>query len=72
MSPTASQEIRFVLASRSPRRRRLLREAGFEFQAIDPPLDDGDLDLSGVPAARAAEALAYLKASVTADGITRG
>jgi len=59
-----------VLASASPRRRKLLRDAGYTFEVIEPPFDDGRLDLSGIPAARAAEALAHLKASVTADTLT--
>ena len=29
-----------ILASRSPRRRDLLRAAGIEFRAVDPPVDD--------------------------------
>jgi septum formation protein len=31
---------RFILASRSPRRCELLREAGFEFDVISPPVDE--------------------------------
>ena len=33
---------RLLLASRSPRRRLLLAEAGYAFDAIDPPFDDPD------------------------------
>ena len=31
---------RFILASRSPRRRQLLRKAGYEFEIISPPGDE--------------------------------
>jgi septum formation protein len=31
---------RFILASGSPRRRQLLREAGYEFEVISPPVDE--------------------------------
>lgn len=35
--------LRLVLASRSPRRRQLLNEAGFAHDAIDPGVDDGTM-----------------------------
>ena len=31
---------RFILASGSPRRRQLLREAGYEFEVVSPPVDE--------------------------------
>ena len=31
---------RFILASRSPRRRQLLSDAGYEFEVLSPPLDE--------------------------------
>lgn len=31
---------RFILASASPRRRQLLSEAGYEFEALSPPVDE--------------------------------
>jgi septum formation protein len=31
---------RFILASSSPRRRQLLREAGYEFEVVSPPVDE--------------------------------
>lgn len=32
--------VKLVLASRSPRRARMLREAGYVFEQVDPPFDD--------------------------------
>ncbi len=66
----ATDRRRLILASRSPRRRRLLTEAGYIFDAVEAPFDDTHLDLSGVAPARAAEALAYLKATSLADTST--
>jgi septum formation protein len=31
---------RFILASGSPRRRQLLREAGYEFEVVSPPIEE--------------------------------
>ena len=31
---------RFILASGSPRRRQLLRDAGYEFEVVSPPVDE--------------------------------
>jgi len=70
VSDAPTQPASLVLASASPRRRTLLRDAGYDFDVKEPPFDDGALDLSGIPPARATEALAYLKASVTADTVT--
>ncbi|MCA9283302.1 MAG: Maf family protein [Phycisphaerales bacterium] len=57
-----------VLASRSPRRRLLLREVGIDARVIDPNLDDG---LIPTPTSIAPDewvaALAYLKARAGAD-----
>lgn len=53
---------RIVLASTSPRRKALLEEAGVAIEAIDPGVDDADLD-SGTPAlAQWVASLSYLKA----------
>jgi septum formation protein len=60
------------LASTSPRRAKLLREAGWVFEQIDPAFDDTGIDLGPVNPVRAAEALAYLKAAGTADTLDRG
>lgn len=64
---SAAGETRLILASSSPRRRRLLREAGVRFETADPPIpepDDGSRELSP---ARRAEALAYFKARAVAE-----
>lgn len=53
---------RLVLASRSPRRRSLLEEAGIAHEVIDPTVDDGELDAGVVSPRDWVAALAYLKA----------
>jgi septum formation protein len=50
------------LASRSPRRRRLLEQAGLPHTAADPGLDDGELSPGEATPAMWVAALAYLKA----------
>lgn len=56
-----------LLASRSPRRRKLLVEAGIPHDAADPGVDDGPLSAGGVYPAQWAAALAYLKAAAGRD-----
>jgi len=51
-----------LLASRSPRRLRLLREAGFEVETIESGIDDRDLTPGHVTIAQWTAALAHLKA----------
>jgi len=51
-----------VLASLSPRRRQLLRENGYVFDAIDPGVDDAELDPDDADPSAWAMALAHLKA----------
>ncbi|MBY0262384.1 MAG: Maf family protein [Phycisphaerales bacterium] len=63
---------RVYLASRSPRRRQILAEAGIEHDAAHPGLDDGELLPGRVPAARWAMALAFLKASSAARARAEG
>ncbi|RMD65040.1 MAG: hypothetical protein D6824_03210 [Planctomycetota bacterium] len=54
---------RLVLASSSPRRAQLLREAGIPFVQVEPGVDDAELTPAvGLSAAAWAMALAYLKA----------
>lgn len=60
------------LASTSPRRAKLMREAGVAFEPIAPPFDDSTVDLGNTPAHLAVEALAYLKAASTAEVVDRG
>jgi len=50
-----------ILASSSPRRRDLLREAGYRFAVRPPPLGEGGVRPHGPPGAYV-ESLAYLKA----------
>ncbi len=59
--------ISLVLASSSPRRKELLKEAGIAFEPVDPPVAE-PVHLGGeVSPARRAEALAYFKARAVAD-----
>lgn len=60
------------LASTSPRRAKLLREAGIAFEAIAPPFDDAVIDPGPVAPQRAAEMLAYAKATAVADTLASG
>lgn len=60
------------LASTSPRRAKLLREAGIAFEAIAPPFDDAVIDLGPVAPHRAAEMLAYAKATAVGDTLAGG
>ena len=55
------------LASRSPRRRRMLRAAGIAVTVEPPGFDDGLLRPGPVPPAWWVVALAYLKARWVAD-----
>jgi len=58
---------RLILASASPRRRMLLREAGYDFEVVEPPLAEPEDELSDLSPARQAEALAYFKARSVAE-----
>jgi len=60
-----------VLASSSPRRKELLRQAGIPFTVMPADLDEEGLELSGTPAQRA-EQLAYLKAAAVAKKLGKG
>jgi len=56
-----------ILASGSPRRRELMRQAGYEFEVIVPDVEEPRItDMAGVWPAAWAEALAYLKAAAVA------
>jgi septum formation protein len=52
-----------VLASNSPRRRELLRQAGYRFAVLSPPVDDSDVDLAGRTPEATVRYLAELKAA---------
>ena len=57
-----------ILASASPRRRELLREAGYHFQVVPPPIEEPPMPPTAPLTASAwAEALAYFKARAVAD-----
>jgi len=60
-------EKKIILASNSPRRRQLLQDAGYKFQAVCPPLRDPDAAHTPINAAAWAEALAYYKARAVAQ-----
>lgn len=62
---------RVLLASRSPRRRSLLNEAGIEHEARHPGFDDAALVPTGVSAAEWVTALAHLKAAAGVE-LARG
>lgn len=51
-----------ILASASPRRAQLLRDVGYRFKIVHPPLDEPDDMGADIPPARLAEALSYFKA----------
>jgi septum formation protein len=62
-----------ILASHSPRRQELLRQAGYRFQVRPPPIDDRAV--TGAPSTGAyVESLAYLKAmaAIEVHGLTEG
>jgi septum formation protein len=64
---------RLILASRSPRRAKLLRDAGFAFERVDPPFDDpstpGTPDEAG---AASPPALAMQLAGMKATSVVTG
>ena len=66
-----SMDMRLVLASSSPRRRHLMAEAGYRFEAVDPFIEEpSDLGPRLSPARRAM-ALAYFKARSVAEVMPR-
>ncbi len=67
MSATIHNPPRLVLASRSPRRRQLLTEAGFAYTMSERSIDDGGLLSGPVNPEQWVMALAYLKAVGGAD-----
>lgn len=56
----------FILASRSPRRRQLLRQAGYRFGVLAPPIVEPSPAPRQATPAQLAEALAYFKARAVA------
>lgn len=70
---TAEAGRRLVLASASPRRRLLLREAGFEPEVVESDIDDGGLPRGAVSAEAYVMALSWFKARrVRALGVRAG
>lgn len=60
------------LASGSPRRVELMRQAGYHFQQLDPPFDDTGMNLDGIDPASAALAMALLKGGSVLPKIAAG
>ena len=70
---TSTTDVPLILASESPRRRELLRQAGYRFVVKAAPIDEDAVDASLAPAA-CVERLAHLKAmaAVEAHGLRAG
>jgi septum formation protein len=68
-----SEGARLILASNSPRRRDLLRQAGYRFVVRPPPVGESGVPARGSPAAYV-QSLAYLKAeaAVAAHALSEG
>lgn len=64
--PAEAAGRRFILASRSPRRRLLLEEMGVAFEAAESGIDDGSLEPGACSPRQWVAALAYLKAAAVA------
>ena len=71
-SRTGLRRRRLLLATRSPRRRRMLEEAGVPFEAIGGAIDDGPLSPGACPARQWAASLAYLKAEAARRSLEPG
>jgi septum formation protein len=72
MTSPDRDNVRLVLASASPRRASLLREKGYVFDVITPPLEEPDhLAEKATPTERA-EALSYFKARSVATLVRHG
>ncbi len=70
---TPAVERRFILASRSPRRRELLARAGIGCEVVVARgVDDSDLSPGDVSPENWVASLAYLKARAVADGLDPG
>lgn len=70
---------RLILASASPRRAALMRERGYEFEVLVPPLDEptanwqsAKMPTRNAAPKRFAEALSYFKARSVASEVQRG
>ncbi len=56
-----------ILASSSPQRQSLMRDAGYEFTVVSPLLEEPEDLFHKLPAVQQAEALSYFKARTVAD-----
>ena len=63
---------RLILASSSPRRKKLLAEAGFEFDVVPPAISEPDYGPTQLSPRQQAESLAYFKARVVAEQYPQG
>lgn len=63
---------RLILASVSPRRASLLREHGYVFDVVEPPLDEPDHLADRASPVQRAEALSYFKARSVASLVESG
>ncbi len=59
---SAQQQVSFILASASPRRRQLLAEAGYKFKVVPSDIDESAFPITGVSACEYAKRLALAKA----------
>ncbi len=57
----------FILASASPRRKKLLAEAGYKFTVVQPDIDESAFPAKGIEAREYAERLALAKAKNVAE-----
>jgi septum formation protein len=57
----------FILASASPRRKKLLTEAGYKFSVVRPDIDEPAFPVKGIKASKYAELLALAKAKNIAE-----
>jgi len=70
--PSPNPALRLILASRSPRRRQLLAEAGYQFEVIEPAETAECGVCSGENPAQLVARLAYQKAADVAARVARG
>lgn len=68
--PPRSSRRRLILASASPRRAQLLREAGYEFTIIAPSLDEPNVHETSLKPAALAEAISYYKARCVSAAVS--
>jgi len=61
------QQVSFILASASPRRRQLLAQAGYKFKVIPSDIDESAFPIAGTSACEYAKRLALAKARNVAE-----